>query len=193
MKVSVGLSNRHLHVSREDLDVLFGKDYELNHLKDLSQPGQYAAQEVVDLVGPKGVLKNVRILGPVRNSTQIEVSFADARALGVSAPVRESGKIQGTPGCKLVGPQGEVEISEGVIVAARHIHMHSDDAVKFGVYDKELVNVETDGARGIVFKNVLVRADDSFALELHLDIEEGNAAGLKNGDEVTIVKIEESK
>lgn len=193
MKVKVGLSNRHLHISKEDLDVLFGKDYELTHLKDLSQPGQYAAQEVVDLVGPKGILKNVRILGPVRPSTQIEVSFADARGLGVSAPVRESGKIEGTPGCKMVGPKGEVEISEGVIIAARHIHMHVDDAAEFGVYDKELVNIETSGARGVIFKNVLVRVDNSFALELHLDIEEGNAASLKNGEEVTIVKLEESK
>ena len=190
MKVSVGLSNRHLHVSKEDLNILFGQDYELTHKKDLSQPGQYAAEEVVDIEGPKGTLKKVRILGPVRPETQVEISFADARALGVEPVVRESGKLGNTPGCKLTGPNGTVEITEGVIVASRHIHMHTDDAAKFDLKDKDIVNVETSGERGIIFKNVLVRVNPNYALEMHLDIEEGNSAGLKNGDFVEIIKIE---
>lgn len=189
MKVNVGLSNRHLHVSKADLDILFGEGYELTHKKDLSQPGQYAAEEVVDIEGPKGTLKKVRILGPVRGNTQIEVSFADARALGVDPVVRESGKIEKTPGCKIIGPKGAVELSEGVIVASRHIHMHTDDATNFGLKDKDIVNVETAGDRGVVFKNVLVRVSPSYALEMHIDIEEGNAAGLRNGDAVEIIKI----
>lgn len=189
MKVSVGLSNRHLHVSKQDLEILFGVGYELTHMKDLSQPGQYAAEEVVDIVGPKGTLKKVRILGPVRKFTQIEISFADARTLGVNAPVRESGKIDNTPGCTIIGPKGTVDIKEGIIVASRHIHMHTTDAEKFGVVDKEIVNVETSGDRGVIFKNVLVRVDATYALEMHIDIEEGNASGLKNGDFVELVKI----
>lgn len=190
MKVNVGLSNRHLHVSKEDLNILFGQDYELTHKKDLSQPGQYAAEEVVDIEGPKGTLKKVRILGPVRPETQVEISFADARALGVEPVVRESGKLGNTPGCKLTGPKGTVEITEGVIVASRHIHMHTDDAAKFDLKDKDIVNVETSGEREVIFKNVLVRVNPNYALEMHLDIEEGNSAGLKNGDFVEIIKIE---
>lgn len=189
MKVNVGLSNRHLHVSKEHLEILFGEGYELTHKKDLSQPGQYAAEEVVDIEGPKGTLKKVRILGPVRGNTQIEVSFADARALGVNPVVRESGKLEETPGCKLIGQKGTVEVSEGVIVASRHIHMHTDDATKFELKDKDIVNVETAGDRGVIFKNVLVRISPSYALEMHIDIEEGNAAGLKNNDTVEIIKI----
>ncbi|MGL5257191.1 MAG: phosphate propanoyltransferase [Proteocatella sp.] len=188
MKVNVGLSNRHLHVSKADLDTLFGEGYELTHKKDLSQPGQYAAEEVVDIEGPKGTLKKVRILGPVRGKTQIEVSFVDARTLGVRPEIRTSGKLEGTPGCKLIGPKGSVELSEGVIVASRHIHMHTDDAERFDLKDKDIVNVETSGERGVIFKNVLVRVSPSCALEMHIDIEEGNAAGLKNGDTAEIIK-----
>lgn len=189
MKVNVGLSNRHLHVSQEDLETLFGKGYQLTHKKDLSQPDQYAAEEVVDIEGPKGTLKKVRILGPVRKSTQIEISFVDARTLGVNPVIRDSGKLKDTPGCKLIGPEGTVELTEGVIVASRHIHMHTDDAAAFGLEDKDIVNVETTGERGVIFKNVLVRVHPKFALEMHIDIEEGNAAGLKNGDFVELIKI----
>lgn len=189
MKVNVGLSNRHLHVSKEDLNILFGQNYELTHKKDLSQPGQYAAEEIVDIEGPKGTLKKVRILGPVRPSTQVEISFADARTLGVTPEVRESGNISNTPGCKLIGPNGTVELSEGVIVASRHIHMHTDDAAKFGLKDKDIVNVETSGNRGVIFKNVLVRVNPDYALEMHIDIEEGNSAGLSNGDFAQVIKI----
>ena len=185
--IPVGLSNRHLHLSQEDIETLFGKGYELKRFKDLSQPGQYAAEEKVDLVGPRGTLKGVRVLGPARSNSQVEVSLTDGFALGVVPPVRDSGDIVGSPGVKIVGPQGEVEIKEGVIAAARHIHMHTDDAEKFGVVDKQRVKVKTTGERSVVFENVLVRANLDFALEMHVDIDEGNAAGLKNGDMVELI------
>lgn len=190
MQVNVGLSNRHIHLSEKELELLFGKEYKLTELKPLSQPGQYAAEEVVDIVGPKGTLQKVRILGPVRNQTQLEVSAADARTLGVVAPIRDSGDLAGSPGCKIVGPKGEVEISQGVIIAARHIHMTPEDAEKFGVKDKDLVRVETQGDRGVIFKNVLIRVSPSYFLEMHIDIEEGNAAGLKNGDSVELINVQ---
>ncbi|NLC03844.1 MAG: phosphate propanoyltransferase [Tissierellia bacterium] len=186
----VGLSNKHIHVSQKDLDILFGEGYELTKFKDLSQPGQYACEEKVDIIGPKGTLKGVRILGPVRSKTQFELSISDAFALGVKPIVRNSGDVAETPGAKIVGPKGEVEIHEGIIVAARHIHMHTSDAERFGVEDKDIVNVRVKGPRGLIFENVLVRAHEDFALEMHVDIEEGNACGLKNGDLVELIKLE---
>jgi putative phosphotransacetylase len=184
----VGLSNRHIHVSQADLDVLFGKGYELKKFKDLSQPGQYAAEEKVDIVGTKGTLKGVRILGPVRKETQIEISLADGFVLGVNPPVRDSGDLIDSPGAKVVGPMGEVVIEKGVIAASRHIHMHTSDAENFGVVDKEVVSVKVEGKRGLVFDNVLVRVNKEYALEMHVDVEEGNAAGLKNGTMVELIK-----
>ncbi len=186
----VGLSNKHIHVSQKDLDTLFGEGYELTKFKDLSQPGQYACDEKVDIVGPKGTLKGVRILGPVRSKTQFELSVSDAFALGVKPIVRNSGDVVDTPGARIVGPKGEVEIDEGIIVAARHIHMHPKDAERFGVVDNDLVNVRVSGPRGLTFENVLVRSHDEFALEMHVDIEEGNACGLRNGDLVELIKVE---
>ena len=186
----VGLSNRHIHVSQKDLDILFGEGYELTKFKDLSQPGQYACEEKVDIVGTKGTLKGVRILGPVRNSTQFELSVSDAFTLGVKPIVRNSGDIIDTPGAKIVGPKGEVEIEQGIIVAARHIHMHTSDAENFGVADNDVVNVRVKGPRGLTFENVLVRANKDYALEMHVDIEEGNACGLRNGDLVELIKVE---
>lgn len=187
-QLPIALSNRHIHLSRKDIDVLFGEGYELTKFKDLSQPGQFAADEKVDVVGPKGTLKGVRVLGPERPNTQIEVSLSDGFALGVKPPVRESGAIEGSPSVTIVGPKGEVVIPEGVIAAARHIHMHTSDAEAFGVSDKDNVMVKVDGARGLVFNNVLVRVSDSFALEMHVDVEEGNAAGVKNGQLVELIK-----
>lgn len=186
--VPVGLSNKHIHLSQEHLDILFGEGYELKKFKDLSQPGQYAAEEKVDVVGVKGTLKGVRILGPVRKETQVEVSFADGFVLGVVPPVRDSGDLIDSPGAKIVGPKGEVVIEKGIIAAARHIHMHTSDAEKFGVVDKEEVSVKVEGKRGLVFNNVLVRVNKEYALEMHVDIEEGNAAGLKNGSMVELLK-----
>lgn len=187
-KLPIALSNRHIHLGKEDLEKLFGKGHELTVIKDLSQPGQYACEEVVDLVGPKGIIKNVRVLGPTRPNTQVEVSISDSFKLGVNPVIRQSGDIKASPGIKLVGPKGEVEIEEGVIVASRHIHMHLDDAEKFGVKDNDIVKVRTSGERGLVFENVLVRAHKDFALEMHVDIEEGNASGVKNGELVELIK-----
>lgn len=187
-QLPIALSNRHIHLGKEDLEILFGEGYELTKMKDLSQPGQYACDEKVDVVGPKNTLKGVRILGPVRANTQIELSVLDAFTLGVTPIIRNSGDIAGTPGAKIIGPKGEVEINEGVIVAARHIHMHTRDAEEFGVVDKQMVKIKTNGPRGLVFDNVLVRANDNFALEMHVDIEEGNSSGSKNGDLVELIK-----
>ena len=187
MKLPIALSNKHIHLSQADIDVLFGQGYELTHKKDLSQPGQFACEEMVEVVGPKGSTK-MRVLGPARPESQVEVSLADARGLGIAVPVRQSGDTEGTPGCKLVGPKGEVEMTKGVIVAARHIHMSLEDAEKFGVKDKDVVSVQTTGERALLFNNVLVRANAAFALEMHVDLEEGNAAGVKNGDLVELVK-----
>ena len=187
-QLPIALSNRHIHVSQRDLDILFGEGYNLTKFKDLSQPGQYACDEKIDIVGPRGVLKGVRILGPVRPSTQFELSISDAFTLGVEPMIRNSGDIKSTPGAKLVGPAGEVEIEEGVIVAARHIHMHTKDAEEFGVKDNDIVSIKTDGERSVIFNNVLVRVSDEFALEMHVDIEEGNTSGVKNGQLVELIK-----
>jgi len=178
MKVLVETSARHLHVSQEHLEILFGKGAELHNKKDLSQPGQYATTERVDVVGPKRTITGVTILGPCRKETQIELSATDARSIGVNAPVRESGDIAGSGACKLVGPAGEVEISEGVIVAKRHIHASTKEAVEAGVADKEIVQlkIESDG-RSLIFDDVIVRVSDSYALACHLDTDEANAAG----------------
>lgn len=186
-KVPIGLSNKHIHVSQAALEALFGKGYQLTPMKDLSQPGQYAAEEKVDIVGPKGTLKGVRILGPVRPETQLEVSIGDGFCLGIKAPLRNSGDIAGTPGVKIIGPAGEVEIEEGAIVAARHIHMSTEEGAAYGLKDKDVVSVKLDGPRGLTFDNVLVRVGPNYKLDMHLDVEEGNAAGAKNGQIATIL------
>lgn len=188
LKLPIALSNRHIHLSQEDLYKLFGEGYQLTVKKNLSQPGQYACEEKVDLVGPKNTIKGVRVLGPARSSTQVEISITDAFKLGIEPVIRNSGDIAGTPGIKIVGPKGEVELDKGVIVAARHIHMHTKDAERFGVKDGDIVKVKTEGIRSLVFENVLVRSGDTHALEMHVDVEEGNAAGLKNGDLVELIK-----
>ncbi len=184
--VPVGLSNRHAHLSQADIDVIFGEGYQLTNMKDLKQPGQYACEEKITVVGPKGSL-TMRVLGPARNASQIEISITEGFTLGLKAPVRQSGDLAGSPGAKLVGPKGEVEVNEGVIAASRHIHMHTTDGEKFGIKDKDVVSVKVDGERGLVFNNVLARVNEAFALEFHVDIDEGNGAGLKNGDNVEII------
>jgi putative phosphotransacetylase len=181
-KVPVGLSNKHLHVSQEDLEILFGKGYELTPFKPLKQPGQYAANEKVDVVGPKGVLKGVRILGPARKETQVELSMTDARTIGINAPVKESGKLEGTPGLKLVGPAGDANIDHGAIIALRHVHLSAEQAKEAGVVDKQMISLRFGGERGLIFDNVLVRSGEGHDSEIHLDTDEGNAAGLKSGD-----------
>lgn len=186
--VPVNMSNRHIHVNKEHLEILFGAGHELTKMKDLSQPGQFACDEKLDIVGPKSTIKGVRILGPVRPDTQVEISVFDARTLGVEAVVRPSGKLQGTPGCTLVGPKGQVVLNEGVIVAARHIHLHTDDAPKYGLKDRDIVKVKVGTERAVVFENVVVRVHPEYALDMHIDIEEGNAAGIQNGDKGEIIR-----
>lgn len=172
----VETSARHLHVTQEHLEILFGKGAVLSNKKDLSQPGQFACNEKVTVVGPKGQL-NMSILGPVRPETQIEVSFTDARTLGICPPVRESGDIDGSSECKLVGPCGEVLLSQGVIVAKRHIHMTPSDAAKLNVKDKDIVWVKVNTKdRKTVFGDVIVRVSDKYALAMHIDTDEANAA-----------------
>lgn len=187
-KLPIALSNRHIHLGQEDLNTLFGEGYQLTRTKDLSQPGQYACEEKVDIVGPKRTIKGVRVLGPIRSRTQVEISVSDAFTLGVPPVVKNSGDVEGTPGAKIIGPKGEVDLKDGVMVAARHIHMHTTDGEKFGVKDGDIVRVKTEGIRGVIFENVLVRVGEKFALEMHVDIEEGNGAGAKNGDIVEIIR-----
>ena len=177
-KVLVETSARHIHVSLDALEALFGKGYQLTNKKDLSQPGQYACAEKLEVVGPKGKLK-ASILGPVRPATQVELSLTDARSIGVSAPNRESGDVANTPGCKLVNPENgnEYEITEGVIAAKRHIHLTPADAESFGVSDKEIVSVKIDSdGRSTVYGDVVVRVSDKFAAAMHIDTDEANAA-----------------
>lgn len=186
--IRVGISARHVHLSREHLEVLFGPGHSLHPKRDLSQPGQFAAQETCVVAGPGGAFPNVRVLGPVRNVTQVEMSASDCRTLGAPVQVRDSGDIQGTPGCVLVGPAGSVQLERGVIVAARHIHMTSNDAALLGLADKAAVPVLAgSGSRLTVFANVTVRVSDKYRLELHVDTDEANAAGLSNDDIVWII------
>lgn len=176
-KVLVETSARHVHLTNEHIEVLFGKGATLTHKKDLSQPGQFACQERVTLVGPKKSIENVIILGPARPATQVEVSLTDARTLGVAAPVRESGDIAGSGACKIVGPCGEIEISEGVIAAKRHIHFTPEEAAAAGVEDKQIVSVKIDSAdRSTVFGDVVVRVSPKFSAAMHIDTDEANAA-----------------
>lgn len=186
--VPVGISNRHLHVSQEHLEILFGPGYQLKSMKPLSQPGQYAAEETVNLIGPKSTIAKVRILGPVRPCTQVEVSRTDSFILGITPPVRDSGSLSGTPGITIEGPKGKVELKEGAIIAQRHLHLHTDEAAEYGLKDKEWISIKFEGERSIVFNRVLVRVGPNFAKDLHLDTDEANAAGLTNGDRGIIIK-----
>ena len=186
-KVPVGVSNRHIHVTQSDLETLFGKGYSLKDMKSLSQPGQFAAEECVIIAGPKGSIEKVRILGPVRPETQIEISMTDSYKLGVKGVVKNSGDISGTPGCVVIGPKGTVILDKGVIVAARHVHMSTSEASQMGLKDLDLVSLKTSGSRSVTFNNVLVRVSDKFALDFHIDTDEANGAGLRNGDMVEIV------
>ncbi len=175
-KILVETSARHVHLSAEDLEKLFGTGAALTHKKDLSQPGQFACEERVKLVGPKKEISNVIILGPVRPATQVELSYTDARTLGVDAPLRESGDLAETPGLKLVGPAGEVELCAGVIIAKRHIHMTPDDAEKYGVENGQIVSVKIDSGRSALLGDVVIRVSPKFSLAMHIDTDEANAA-----------------
>jgi putative phosphotransacetylase len=181
-RVPIGVSARHIHLSAEHIRILFGPGYELQPIKPLSQPGQFAAAETVAVVGPKGRFEKVRILGPARKLSQLEISRTDTYTLGIDAPVRESGDIAGTPGVKVIGPAGEVQLEEGVIVALRHIHFAPEDAARWGIRDKQMLKVRVGGERAVVFEQVLARVSDKFALDMHIDTDEANAAGIKTGD-----------
>ena len=187
-QIIVEVSARHIHLTREDLNSLFGPGYVLTIKKELSQPGEFASEERVTLVGPKRSIENVSILGPIRKSTQVEISLTDARSIGVAAPIRESGDIAGSAPCKLIGPKGEIELTEGVICAKRHIHMTVPDAERFGLVNKQIVkaSIKTD-ERSLIFDDVVVRVSDSYALALHIDTDEGNAAGITSPDTYAVI------
>ena len=189
-QVVVEISARHVHLSQEDLETLFGKGYELTVKKELSQPGQYASNERVKVIGTKGEFPAVSILGPVRKATQVEISLTDARSIGVNAPVRESGDIAGSGSCKLVGPAGEIEIKEGVIAAKRHIHATTKDAEEMGLVNGQIVSVEipSSNGRNLTFGDVVVRVSDSYALAMHIDTDEANAAGMAPNTIATVIK-----
>jgi len=178
-KIIVETSARHMHVSQQDLETLFGAGTQLTVKKELSQPGQFAANERVDVVGPKSTLKNVSILGPVRKDTQVEISLTDARSIGITAPVRESGNVKGSAACKLVGPAGEVELTEGVIIAKRHVHLTPATAAAYGVSDQQIVSVKikTD-ERSLILGDVVIRVRADFGDAMHIDTDESNAAGI---------------
>jgi putative phosphotransacetylase len=196
LPIPVGVSNRHFHLSQTDLDKLFGAGYNLTKLREVSQKGQYATQETLNVVGPKGKIDNIRIVGPARGKTQLEMSRSDAFVLGLDPPVRYSGDLSGSPGAKIAGPKGEVILADGIIVPQRHIHMSPADARAFGVKDRDRVVVApanapakpgiTSETRALIFDNVLIRVHESFVLDFHIDTDEANASGLRTGDKVYI-------
>lgn len=186
-EVVINVSARHVHLSSEHLEILFGKDYKLTPLRELMQPGEFAAKETVIIVGPKGILQNVRILGPVRKKTQVEISKTDGFALGIEPLVRDSGNHEGTSGCVIVGPMGGVRIESGVIAAMRHIHVPTWFAEKNGIKDKSFLKVLVDGERRVIFDKVLARVSPDFVLEMHIDTDEANASGVKSGDKGFII------
>lgn len=187
LKIPVALSNRHVHLSRRDVEALFGDGHVLGQQKPLSQPGQFACPEAVEVVGPKGSIPGVRVLGPERGESQVELSITDGFVLGVPLPVRVSGDIAGTPGGHLIGPRGAVKLSQGLIVAARHIHLEPRHAAEAGLVDRQRVAVRVLGRRGLIFEEAAVRVSEKFKTEMHLDTDEGNAGGVKNGDLVEVL------
>ncbi|MBQ7923996.1 MAG: phosphate propanoyltransferase [Clostridia bacterium] len=188
-EVPVGVSNRHIHLNKADLETLFGAGYELTPLKDLSQPGQYACKETLTLIGPAmRPIEGVRVLGPLRKNSQVEISMTDSYVLKVKPPVRESGNIAGSAGVTIVGPKGVVQLKEGCIIANRHIHMSPSDGVKFNVKDGDTVTVDVEGKRRTRWYDVQVRVHPDFRLEMHVDTDDANAAGIGNGFKVKVVK-----
>ena len=187
--IPVGVSNRHIHLSQKDLDTLFGEGYELTPIKELSQPGQYACKELLTIIGPSmRPIENVRVLGPVRKSSQVEISATDSYVLKVKPPVRESGNIAGSAPIRIVGPKGVVELSEGCIIANRHIHMSPSEAERFSLKDGDTITVDVNGKRRTRWFDVQVRVHKDFRLEMHVDTDDANAAGIGNGFTVTPVK-----
>ncbi len=181
-QVPAGISAKHVHLTEKDFLTLFGEGSSMTPFRMLSQPGQFAAEEKVDIIGPNGTLESVRIIGPARKESQVELSSTDCFMVGVPAVLRNSGDLEGTPGCRLRGPAGEIELSQGVIVSRRHLHLSPSEAAEAGVKDGDIVRVRIEGERGVVFENVLVRSGETHALDMHIDMDEANAAGIKNGD-----------
>ena len=187
--IPIGVSNRHIHLSKDDLETLFGKGYELTPIKELSQPGQYACKELLTIIGPSmRPIENVRVLGPTRKASQVEISATDSYILKVKPPVRESGKIEGSAPIRIVGPKGVVELKEGCIIANRHIHMSPAEAEVFGLSDGDYVDINVNGKRRTRWFDVQVRVHKDFRLEMHVDTDDANSAGIGNGFIVTIVK-----
>lgn len=187
-KVLINLSNRHVHMCREDVEILFGKGHQLTKMKDLLQPGQFACEETVTIKGPKGSFEGVRILGPERKETQCEVMASDAFRLGLrELPCRESGQLDGSAAFEIVGPKGSVKKTQGLIIAKRHIHFDPASAERFGVKDKQVVKLHAGGDRGATFDNVICRVNAAYALECHLDFDEGNAVGIGNGAQGEVI------
>lgn len=178
------VSNRHVHLSQEDVEKLFGSGYKLKKVRALVQPGEYAAREAVDLLGPKNILRKVRVLGPVRKNSQVEVSRTDCYVLGINAPLRNSGDIAGTPGVRLIGTYGSVEILRGLIIARRHIHMTEDDSLFFKVKEGQMMRIRINSPRPAVFEDVMIRVSNKYRLECHIDIDEANACDLRSGTEI---------
>ncbi len=188
LSVPVEASGRHVHLSREAADILFGKDYSFTIVKELSQPGQYAYKERVDIEGPKGTIKNVAILGPCRSKTQVELSMTDARQLGINAPVRLSGDVENTPGCKISNGGNSLEINEGVIIARRHIHVTPEDAKRFNIKDNDNLKIKVFTDRPLIFDDIYARISDKFSTAVHIDYDEANACGFKINAVGIIVK-----
>ena len=187
-KILIEVSARHIHLSQEDLDELFGNGYELNENKKLSQAGEFAAEEKLTIMGPKGQIDNVRIIGPIRNESQVEISKTDGYKLGIIPPVRVSGDIKGTPGVKIIGPAGELELKKGLILSQRHIHMSEADANKFNVHDRQEVSIKVEGDRGLIFNKVIVRVKENFNPSFQIDTDEANAGLINNGDLGELIK-----
>lgn len=185
--ILTNVSNRHIHLSKEDMEKLFGKGYQLTKKKDLVQPSEHACEEVLTIQGPKRSIENVRVLGPLRNQTQVEVFVTDAIRLGIEICIRLSGDLAGSQPIKIIGPKGTVDLKEGCIVAKRHIHFKTEDAKFYGVKNGDALKLKTEGERGLVFDNVIARVSDKMTLECHLDMEEANASGVKNGDKLYIL------
>lgn len=186
--IPVEASGRHVHLSQKDLETLFGRDYQLTQVKELSQPGQYACKERINIVGPKGTLKNVVVLGPTRKDTQIEISLTDALTLGIKPPIRQSGQIENTPGATICSETGQLTLPYGVIIAKRHIHITPEDATKFHVYDGEIVKVKVFGKRPLIFDDTIVRINKDFQTAMHIDYDEANGCGFTSGTLGMIIK-----
>lgn len=185
--VPVSISARHIHLQQEHVDILFGKGYKLTKFKDISQPGQYACNEKVTLKGPRGVIENVRVLYPIRTQTQVEVALSDARRLGISPPVRNSGDLKGSAPIIIIGPKASIILEEGCIIADRHIHMTPDDAKHFGVSAGQKVSVQIDGPKGGIMEQVTIRVKETYALDMHIDVDDANAFGLLGNEQLKII------